>query len=33
MTTKNYNRVFLTLTRQIQSDGASVDAVGKYLSE
>lgn len=33
MTTKNYNRVFLTLTRQLQDGGATVDAVGKYLAE
>jgi hypothetical protein len=33
MTTKNYNRVFLTLTRQVQGQGAPAETVSKYLSE
>jgi hypothetical protein len=33
MTSKNYNRVFLTLTRQLQGEDAPADVVGRYLSE
>ena len=32
MTTKNYNRVFLTLTRTLRRDGTSPDNIRKYLS-
>lgn len=31
--TKNYNRVFLTLTRSLRRDGASPDGIRKFLSE
>jgi hypothetical protein len=33
LTTKNYNRVFLTLTRVLHRDGASPDNIRKYLSD
>jgi uncharacterized protein with ParB-like and HNH nuclease domain len=33
LTTKNYNRVFLTLTRLLRRDGASPDNVRKYLAD
>lgn len=33
LTTKNYNRVFLGLTRQLRRDGTSVDAIARFLSE
>ncbi|MEE9234025.1 MAG: DUF262 domain-containing HNH endonuclease family protein [Candidatus Acidoferrales bacterium] len=33
MTTKNYNRVFLTLTRTLLRDGTSPDNIRKFLSE
>lgn len=32
MTTKNYNRVFLTLTRTLRREGTSPDNIRKYLS-
>jgi uncharacterized protein DUF262/uncharacterized protein DUF1524 len=32
MTTKNYNRVFLTLTRTLRRDGTSPENIRKYLS-
>lgn len=33
LTTKNYNRVFLTLTRLLRTEGTSSDNIHKYLSE
>lgn len=33
LTTKNYNRVFLTLTRALRKDGTSVESIRRHLSD